>query len=85
LFPTFTLPKLRLVGLDDNTPEVTPVPLTGMDRVGLEAFDAIVILPVTAPAAVGVKVTLKVVLWPAASVAGAVMPLKLNPVPVMPT
>ena len=84
MFPTITLPKLRLVGLDDKAPDVTPVPLTGMVRVGLDAFDVIVMLPLTAPAAVGVNVTLKVVLWPAASVTGAVMPLKLNPVPVMP-
>jgi hypothetical protein len=85
LFPTSTPPKLRMVGLDANAPGATPVPLTGMVRVGLEAFDVIVMLPLAAAAAVGAKLTLKLELCPAASVTGAVTPLKLNPVPVRPT
>lgn len=39
-------------------------------------------LPLAAPPDCGVKVTLKVVLWPAARVAGRVRPVKLKPVPV---
>ena len=85
LFPTSTPPKLRLVGLDDKAPGVTPVPLTAMVRVGLEAFDVIVRLPLAAAAAVGAKLTLKLELCPAARVTGVVTLLKLNPVPVMPT
>jgi hypothetical protein len=85
LFPTSTLPKLRLVGLDDKAPGVTPVPLTGMVKVGLEAFEVMVMLPLAAAAALGAKLTLKLELCPAASVTGVVTPLKLNPVPVMPT
>lgn len=39
-------------------------------------------LPMTVPVAFGAKVTLKVVLWPAARVSGKVRPLMLKPVPV---
>jgi hypothetical protein len=56
-----------------------------MVRVGLEAFEVIVTLPLTVPADAGVNLTLKVALCPAVSVTGVVMPLKLNPVPLMPT
>src|SRR5215469_13753535 len=83
--PRVMLPKPRLVGFDPSAPAVTPVPVRGMVRVGLEALEVTVTVPVAPPAAVGVKVTLKVALWPAASVAGAVMPLMVKPVPLIAT
>src|SRR5215467_7587435 len=83
LLPTVTLPKLRLVGLDPSAPGVTPVPVRGMVRVGLEALEVMVTEPVALPAAVGVKVTLKVALWPEVSVRGAVMPLMVKPAPLI--
>jgi hypothetical protein len=79
------LPKLRLLGLDPRAPGATPVPDNGMVRVGLEASEVIVIVPLTLPAAAGVNVALKVALCPAVSVTGAVIPLRLNPVPLIPT
>ena len=42
-------------------------------------------LPLAAPAEDGVKVTVKLALWPAVSVTGVVIPLMLNPVPVIAT
>jgi hypothetical protein len=56
-----------------------------MVRFGLEAVEAIVTLPLTLPADAAVNVTVKVALWPAVSVAGAVIPLTLKPVPLIPT
>jgi hypothetical protein len=85
LLPTVTLPRLRLVGFDPNAPGATPVPVSGMVRVELEAFEVTVRLPLTIPADAGVNLTLKVALCPAVSVAGVVIPLKLSPVPLMPT
>ena len=85
MVPTVTLPKLRLVGFDPSAPGVAPVPDRGIVRVGLEAFEVIVTLPVTVTADVGANVTLKLVLCPAVSVTGAVMPLRLKPVPLIAT
>jgi hypothetical protein len=53
-----------------------------MARLGFEAFDVIVIFPLAVPLAVGVNVTLKLVLCPVVRVTGAVIPLRLNPVPL---
>ena len=83
MLPTVMLPKLRLVGFDPSGPGATPVPDNGMVSVG--AFEVIMALPLTLPADAGVNVTVKVALCPAVSVAGVVIPLKLNPVPLMPT
>jgi hypothetical protein len=55
-----------------------------MVRVGLDAFEVIVILPLRLAAEAGVSVTVKFALCPAVSVTGAVIPLKLNPVPLIP-
>ena len=85
LLPTVTLPKLRLVGFDPSAPGATPVPDSGMVSVGLEAFEEIVTFPLTLAADAGVNVTLKVALWPAVSVTGAVIPLRLYPVPLVPS
>src|SRR5215472_4773880 len=83
LLPRVMLPKLRLVGFAPSAPAVTPVPVRGMVRVGLEALEVMVTEPVALPAAAGVKVTLKVALWPEVSVRGAVMPLMVKPVPLI--
>ena len=85
LFPTVTLPKLRLAGFEPRVPDVTPVPDKGMVRVGLEALEVMVTVPLALPADVGVKVTLKVALCPEVRVTGVVIPVKLNPVPLMAT
>src|ERR1700674_5447962 len=85
LLPTITLPKLSLVGFDPSAPGATPVPDNGMVSVGLEAFEVIVTLPLTLPADAGVNVTVNAALWPAVSVTGAVIPLRLYPVPLIPT
>jgi hypothetical protein len=85
LFDTCTFPKLRLVGFAPSVPAVTPVPDNGIVRVGFEAFEVIVTFPLTAPADVGLNETLKLALCPAASVTGVVVPLKLKPVPLIPT
>ena len=81
---TCTLPKARLGGLDPSAPAVTPVPVSGIFSVGFDAFDVIATLPLTAPALAGLNNTLKLALWPAARVTGALIPLTLNPVPLTP-
>ena len=83
LLPTVTLPKLRLVGFDPSVPAVTPVPDRAIVSVGLDAFEVIVILPLALAGVVGANATVNVALCPAAKVVGAVIPLRVNPVPVM--
>ena len=85
LFPTVTLPKLRVVGLAPRVPGVTPLPDSGIVKVGFEALDVIVTLPLVLPADDGVNETLKAVLCPAVRVTGAVIPVKLNPEPLIAT
>jgi len=59
VLPTAMLPKAMLVGLAESVPPVTvPVPDSGTVRVGFEALDEIVMLPLTVPAAVGVNFAL---------------------------
>jgi hypothetical protein len=84
VLPTFTLPKLRLVGFALKAPGATPVPDSGMVSVGLVAVEVTVRLPLIAPPAVGAKLTVKVALCPPLSVNGVVIPLTLIPVPVIP-
>ena len=57
-----TLPKLRLVGLADNDPGVTPVADSGILSVGFEALLVMAMLPLTLPADDGANATLKVLL-----------------------
>ena len=85
LFRRTTLPKLRLVGFAPIAPDARPVPESGIVRVGLDAFEVTVTLPVAAPVAVGLKVTLKVVLCPADKMGGAAIPLMVKPVPLIAT
>jgi len=84
--PTTTLPKPRVVGVTVSCPAAAvPVPDSGIVSVGLVAFEVTVTLPLALAADCGVNVTLKVALCPAVSVTGAVIPLAVNPVPLIPT
>ena len=85
LLATLTLPKLRLVGLAASAPGAKPVADTGTVKVGFVAVDGTVRFPLTAPADVGANDTVNVALFPPFSVRGVVIPLKLNPAPVIPT
>ena len=71
LVPTITLPSARVVGEMPSCPAAdVPVPDSGMERDGLEAFEPIVMLPPNVPAAVGANFALTVQLAPGASVPG---------------
>ena len=85
LLPTATLPKLMLTGLALSTPEVAlpvPVPVRAIVRGEFGSVLVIDTLPLTLVALVGVKVTVKVVVWPGLSVCADSV-LMLKPVPVM--
>jgi hypothetical protein len=82
LLPTCTLPNARLVGLAVSDPCATPVPERGMVRSELLPVDVMLMLPLSAPVAVGAKTTVNDVLWPAVKVNGKDSPLRLNPVPL---
>lgn len=58
------------------------MPESAIDNGELEALLTTVAVPVSAPALVGAKATLKLVDWLAARVSGNVMPDEENPVPV---
>ena len=60
---------------------VTAVPLKGIDRLGLDASEVTVAVPLNEPADVGANVTVNVVAWPGVKVTGNVIPDTLNPVP----
>ena len=84
LAPTVTLPKVRDVGLELSCPGVAvPLPDRETVRLGFEASDVTVTVPVALPAVLGANFTLKVVLSPALSVVGAVDPTKLKPAPLI--
>jgi hypothetical protein len=82
LLPTWTLPNARPVGLAVSVPCVTPVPESGMLKLGFDAFEVMLTLPLAAPLVVGEKSTVNDVLWPAVNVKGKDRPLKLNPAPL---
>jgi hypothetical protein len=82
LLLTWTLPNARAVGLAPSAPGVTPVPESGMLKLGFEPFEVTLTLPLAAPLAVGEKSTVNDVLWPAVNVRGRDRPLRLNPVPL---
>src|SRR5580704_5328667 len=82
VFSSTTLPKLMLVGLAVKSPDVTAVPVNGIDKFGFCAFDVTDTLPVKVPADWGAKVTLNETLCPAPSATGKVMPETLKPVPL---
>jgi hypothetical protein len=79
---TWTLPKPRLVGFAVSVPCVTPVPESGMLKLGFEPFEVMLTLPLAAPLVVGEKSTVNDVLWPAVNVKGKDRPLRLNPLPL---
>jgi len=80
--PTVTVPKPRLVGFAARAPAVTAVPDNGMVKLGFEAFEVTVTLPVTDPDIVGANLTVKVLLCPALKVKGAVIPLRVKSEPL---
>lgn len=83
LLPTATLPNARLFVLAVSAIVVeTPVPDIGIAVGELAALLTSETEPDIAPAAVGAKATLKVVLPPLATVAGTAKPLMLSPAPV---
>ena len=82
LLPTLTVPKLRLVGFAASRKvAASPVPLRAMVSGEPGALLAKETEPVTLPAVVGAKAALKVVLPPAAIVAGTVRPVMVKPAP----
>lgn len=86
LVPTTTLPRPSVLGVTLSCPApAVPVPDRGIVRVGLDAVEVMVTLPLTVAADCGANVTAKVALCPAVRVTGALIPLKLNPVPLAPT
>lgn len=86
LVPTTTLPMARVAGLSARVPAPeAPVPDKGIVRVGFVAVEVTVTSPLALPAAVGANSTEKVAVPPPGSTTGAVMPLKLNPVPLIAT
>ena len=82
LFPTWTLPKLILLGLDPSEPAANPMALSGIVRDGLEASDVIVTVPLALPAAWGAKATVKAVFWPVFKVNELAIPLISKPTPL---
>lgn len=58
LLPTATLPNARLTGLALNVPGVTPVPESGMVRLGFAPLEVTVRVPEAVPATVGAKTKL---------------------------
>jgi hypothetical protein len=82
LLPTFTFPKLKLVGLaPKRCVAAAPVPLREMASGELGALLTSEIELVVLVAAVGVNTALNVDVFPAAISNGVVKPLRLNPVP----
>jgi hypothetical protein len=62
LFPTCTLPKLRLDGLPVRLPAVMPVPDSGTVRFPFDPLLIMVRFPLLVPVELGVKVMVKEVL-----------------------
>jgi hypothetical protein len=69
------------VGTAVKVAGVTAVPLSGICKLGFEAFDVTVTVPVDVPADVGAKVTVNDALCPGPSTTGGVIPEMLYPVP----
>ncbi len=82
--PTVTLPKLSEVGVAPSWPAVVdPVPDRGTLNVAFEPFEVTVTFPLTAPVVVGANLTVNVVLCPAVSVKEELIPLRVNPGPLI--
>ena len=78
VLPSFTLPKLRLVGFALRAPGATPVPETDIVNVGFAASEVTVTVPLALPLDFGANVTVKVVLWDAPTDTGVDIPLIEN-------
>ena len=86
LVPTTTFPRFSVDGETASwAVAVVPLPDSGMARLGFVASDATVKLPLAVPAAVGAKLTSRMTACPAASVIGAVTPLRLKADPLNPS
>ena len=72
---TVTLPNGKLSGDTPNEPTAVAVPDKEIADKVFDALDTTEMLPLGVPAAVGVKLTLKVKLDPALMVKGTVTPL----------
>jgi hypothetical protein len=84
LVPTTTLPMASVAGDAVRVPAAAvPVPDNGIARDGFVAFEVTVTVPLKLVAEVGVNITLNVVLDPDVNVTGVVIPLRLNPFPVI--
>jgi hypothetical protein len=84
--PTTTLPIAIVAGEALSVPAgATPVPESGIVKVEFEAVDVRVREPLALPAAEGSNATLKVAPWPEDKLTGAVIPLKVKPVPLTAT
>src|SRR5271169_2278924 len=74
---------VKLVGVAVSTAAAAvAVPLNGIPRLGFDASDVTVAVPLKFPADPGANFTVNVVLCPAVNVTGGVIPDTLNPVPV---
>jgi hypothetical protein len=76
-----TFVKVRFVGDAVKVAGVTAVPVSGIDKLGFEAFDVTVTVPLNAPDDVGANVTVKDVLCPGVRVTGVLIPEMRKPVP----
>ena len=70
-----------VAGLTASCPEASPAPDRPTEMFALVAVLAMERLPLMLPADVGVKSTLKVILWPAAKLTGRVTPATVKPAP----
>jgi hypothetical protein len=85
VLPTWTPPKFNAEVLGDklpvSCPGAIPVPDRTTEMFGLVAVLAIDTLPLAVLADVGLKLTLRVMLWPAAKVTGRATPVRVKPGP----
>lgn len=80
--PIATFPKFRLVGVTDNwSVAAVPVPLREITAGEFAESLASEIPPVALPACSGANLTVSVVVWPADSVTGVLIPLIVKPEP----
>jgi len=76
-----TFVKVRLAGDGVRTAGATAVPVNGIDKLGFEAFEVTVTVPLNVPADVGANFTVNEALCPGVNVTGGVIPERLKPVP----
>jgi hypothetical protein len=79
--PSTTLPKLKVDGVMLN-PTCIPAPLKLIFNGEPFASLVTVTVPVAFPTAAGVNFAVKLRVWEAATAAGVLTPVKLNPVPL---